>query len=40
MSSVLADRHRYGGAVDVKPAPDLYALGWTLREIGAELGLP
>ena len=28
---------RYGGAVDVKRATDLYAEGWTLRQIGAEL---
>ncbi len=31
---------RYGGAVDVKRAADLYAQGWTLRQIGAELGVP
>jgi hypothetical protein len=30
---------RYGGAVDVKRATDLYAEGWTLRQIGAELGI-
>jgi AraC-like DNA-binding protein len=30
---------RYGGAVDVKRASDLYAQGWTLRQIGAELGV-
>jgi hypothetical protein len=30
---------RYGGALDVKRAADLYALGLTLREIGAELGV-
>ena len=30
---------RYGGAVDVERAPDLYAQGRTLRQIGAELGL-
>jgi hypothetical protein len=30
----------YGGAVDVKRAADLYAQGWTLRQIGAELGVP
>jgi predicted DNA-binding transcriptional regulator AlpA len=30
---------RYGGAVDVKRAADLYAQGWTLRQIGAELGV-
>ena len=29
----------YGGAVDVKRAAHLYALGWTLRQIGAELGV-
>ena len=29
----------YGGAVDVKRAADLYAHGWTLRQIGAELGV-
>jgi hypothetical protein len=30
---------RYGGAVDLKRAADLYAQGWTLRQIGAELAL-
>jgi len=30
---------RYGGAVDVKHAADLYAQGRTLRQIGAELGV-
>jgi hypothetical protein len=30
---------RYGGAVDVKRAADLYAQGWSLRQIGAELGV-
>ena len=30
---------RYGGAVDVKRAADLYAQGRTLRQIGAELGV-
>ena len=30
---------RYGGAVDLKRAADLYAQGWTLRQIGAELGV-
>lgn len=30
---------RYGGGVDVKLATDLYAEGWTLRQIGAEFGL-
>ena len=30
---------RYGGAMDVKRAADLDAEGWTLRRIGAELGL-
>jgi hypothetical protein len=30
---------RYGVAVDVKRAADLYAQGWTLRQIGAGLGL-
>jgi hypothetical protein len=29
---------RYGGAVDVPFAADLYAQGWTLRQIAAELG--
>jgi hypothetical protein len=29
----------YGGAVDVERAADLYAQGWTLRQIGAELGV-
>jgi hypothetical protein len=31
---------RYGIAVDVKRAADLYAQGWTLRQIGAELYVP
>ena len=30
---------RYGDGVDVKRAADLYAEGWTLRQIGAELGV-
>ena len=30
---------RYAAAVDVKRAADLYAQGWTLRQIGAELGV-
>ena len=30
---------RYGGAVDVKRAADLYAQGRSLRQIGAELGV-
>jgi hypothetical protein len=30
---------RYGGAVDVERATDLYAQGQTLRQIGAELGI-
>jgi hypothetical protein len=30
---------RYRGAVDVQRAADLYARGWTLRQIGAELGI-
>jgi AraC-like DNA-binding protein len=30
---------RYGGAVNVKRAADLYAQGWTLHQIAAELGL-
>jgi len=30
---------RYGVAVDVNRAADLYAQGWTLRQIGAELGV-
>jgi hypothetical protein len=30
---------RYGVAVDVKRAADLYGQGWTLRHIGAELGV-
>jgi hypothetical protein len=29
---------RYGDAVDVNRAGDLYAKGWSLRQIGAELG--
>ena len=33
-------RRRYGVAVDVNRAADLYAQGWTLRQIGAELGVP
>jgi hypothetical protein len=31
---------RYGGAVDIQRATDLYAQGWTQRQIGAELGVP
>jgi hypothetical protein len=31
---------RYGDAVDVKRAADLYDQGKTLRQIGAELGVP
>ena len=30
---------RYGGAVDVRSAADLYAQGWSLRQIAAELVL-
>jgi DNA-directed RNA polymerase specialized sigma24 family protein len=30
--------NRYGGAVDVKRTADLYAKGWTLRRIAAEMG--
>ena len=30
---------RYGAAVDVKRAADLYGQGGTLRQIGAELGI-
>jgi hypothetical protein len=30
---------RYGGAVDVQRAADLYAQGRALRQIGAELGV-
>jgi hypothetical protein len=30
---------RYGGAMDVERAADLYAKGWALRQIGAELGV-
>ena len=29
----------YAAAVDVKRAADLYAQGWTLRQIAAELGV-
>jgi hypothetical protein len=40
--SVTADpvETRYGGAVDVKRAADMYTQGWTVRQIGAELGVP
>jgi hypothetical protein len=31
---------RYGGAVDVKRGADLYAQGWTLRQIGVQLEPP
>jgi hypothetical protein len=31
---------RRGGAVEVERAAELYAQGWTLRQIGAELGIP
>jgi hypothetical protein len=34
-----AAKSRYRGPVDVKRAADLYARGWTLRQIGAELGV-
>jgi hypothetical protein len=34
-----AAQTRYRGAVDVKRAADLYGQGWTLREIGGELGV-
>jgi hypothetical protein len=37
---VICPGRRYRGAVDVKRAADLYAEGWTLRQIGAELGVP
>jgi hypothetical protein len=30
---------RYGGAVDVERAAEFYAQGWSLRQIGAELGV-
>jgi hypothetical protein len=30
---------RYGGAVDVERAAELYSQGWSLRKIGAELGV-
>jgi hypothetical protein len=30
---------RYGGAVDVKRAADMYSRGWTLRQIAAEPGV-
>jgi hypothetical protein len=36
----LRPGRRYGGAVDVKRAADLYAQGRTLRQIGAELAVP
>ena len=29
----------YCGAVDIERAADLYAQGWTLRQVGAELGV-
>jgi hypothetical protein len=32
-------RPSYGGSVDVERAADLYAQGWTVRQIGAELGV-
>jgi hypothetical protein len=31
--------NRYGGAVDVQRAADFYARGWTLSQIGDELGI-
>jgi hypothetical protein len=37
---VICPGRRYRGAVDVKRAADLYAQGRTLRQIGAELGVP
>ena len=36
---VALSRCRYGVAMDVKRAADLYAQGRTLRQIGAELGV-
>ena len=36
---MICPGRRYGGAVDVKRAADLYAQGRTLRQIGAELGV-
>jgi hypothetical protein len=38
-SSVVPEWLRYGGAVDVKRAADLYAHGRTLRQISAALGV-
>jgi hypothetical protein len=38
-SSVMPEWLRYGGAVDVKRAADLYAHGRTLSQIGGELGV-
>jgi hypothetical protein len=35
---VICPGRRYRGAVDVKRAADLYAEGWTLRQIGAAGG--
>jgi lambda repressor-like predicted transcriptional regulator len=32
-------KSRYGDAVDVQRAADLYVQGWTLRQIGTELGV-
>ena len=32
-------KSRYGDAVDVQRAADLYVPGWTLRQIGTELGV-
>ena len=37
--SALRFVDRYGGAVDLERAADLYAQGWTLRQIGAEMGV-
>src|SRR5215213_6343814 len=38
-TSQIRTKTRYGGAVDVKRAADLYGQGWTLRQIAAELGV-
>jgi hypothetical protein len=37
--AALPALNRYGGAVDVKRAADLYTQGWTLRQVGAALGV-
>ena len=40
IQSLAGRARRYRGAVNVERAADLDAQGWTLRQVGAELGVP